>query len=573
MSRKDKATKITALEMLGDMTLGASGLLHELSQPITGIKSGFELLSRQVNPEVTELSEWHMLANQISRLEEMLNTFRRILSSEGIEPGLFSVSTIVERAIDLVRFRLKNHLEKFSFAIETDKKQAYGVAEGLLHAVSNLLLNAIDAVEKHIKRGRIAVRIINNPERPHLIQVRVSDEGAGIDPVLQPEIFEPNVTSKKGARGSGFGLYMARQIVSAMGGRVFVVGQADARRLDWATTEFAVELDTSESSAQEASQQQAPIHRPPRQQTSAAQTSAYQQSGQKQMEASRPEDPATITGRARALVVDDEVIIVTVLQTALEKEHMDVTTAINGDEAAALLETRQFDLLITDKNMPGMDGVELAKKARQRYPDIGIVIITGYASKQSAENLLRLGVDDYITKPFDVDKLLGKLRSILHWRKTITAARHARSQPKVATERRSDQVLVSIPDLVDRGMISLAIESIGLRPVSVDTIESFSETNNLAGAVLSKELCGATAKAKIMGFKTENPDFKFVVVVPETGLSNTIASILLGAAGQLVHPLRNQAQVNKDLASFFQTDASFQTDSFFQTDQGQTGQE
>lgn len=101
------------------------------------------------------------------------------------------------------------------------------------------------------------------------------------------------------------------------------------------------------------------------------------------------------------LVVDDETIIGLVLSELLTDFGFDVTLALNGTEAAEKLADGLFDILITDKNLPDFDGIELARRTRQRDADIEIILITGYPSRDSIEEAYRLGVSAYLTKPFD----------------------------------------------------------------------------------------------------------------------------------------------------------------------------
>ncbi|MBI3071486.1 MAG: response regulator [Deltaproteobacteria bacterium] len=101
------------------------------------------------------------------------------------------------------------------------------------------------------------------------------------------------------------------------------------------------------------------------------------------------------------LVVDDEVVICSVLSELLTDFGFDVTTATTGTEGDAKLSDGLFDILITDKNLPGIDGIELSRRAKARDADIEIILITGYPSSESIEEAYRIGVSTYLTKPFD----------------------------------------------------------------------------------------------------------------------------------------------------------------------------
>jgi DNA-binding response OmpR family regulator len=108
---------------------------------------------------------------------------------------------------------------------------------------------------------------------------------------------------------------------------------------------------------------------------------------------------------AHILVVDDEAPIRLTMRALLERRGYMVTTAENGEEALGLIHQRPFDLLLLDLRMPGIGGIEVAKRARERQPDAAIIILTGHGSLDSAIEGLHLQVFDYMlktTSPHDV---------------------------------------------------------------------------------------------------------------------------------------------------------------------------
>ena len=110
--------------------------------------------------------------------------------------------------------------------------------------------------------------------------------------------------------------------------------------------------------------------------------------------------------KAKILVVDDEEIVLKSCRKILEGGGHEVTTALSGQEALDLLEKEPIDIVFTDIKMPGMDGMEVLEKIKGKYPDVLVIIITGYSTVQSAVQAMKLGAFDYIPKPFTPDEVL-----------------------------------------------------------------------------------------------------------------------------------------------------------------------
>jgi len=111
--------------------------------------------------------------------------------------------------------------------------------------------------------------------------------------------------------------------------------------------------------------------------------------------------------RPRILVVDDEEAVRDVVSKTLTMADYEVETADDGAAALERLESTDYDLLITDLKMPGMDGLSVIRAARRRLADLPIVIITGKSTEASAIEAINLGVTGYLTKPFALTRVLS----------------------------------------------------------------------------------------------------------------------------------------------------------------------
>lgn len=105
------------------------------------------------------------------------------------------------------------------------------------------------------------------------------------------------------------------------------------------------------------------------------------------------------------IVVEDEELLRELYQSLLARPPHDLRTAVDAEEAWRLVSSKPVDLLITDKNLPGMNGLELVRRVKLARPETAAVVITGYGSKEAAIEALELGVEAFIEKPFDIDAL------------------------------------------------------------------------------------------------------------------------------------------------------------------------
>ncbi|KAA9302282.1 MULTISPECIES: response regulator transcription factor [Aerococcus] len=136
----------------------------------------------------------------------------------------------------------------------------------------------------------------------------------------------------------------------------------------------------------------------------------------------------------KVLIVDDEASIRKLLQFNLEKEGYEVTTAEDGNQGYELGKSNQFDLIILDIMLPGIDGMEICRRLRQKSIETAILMLT--AKDQELEKIigLELGADDYMTKPFSPREVLARMKAILR-RSTRQADQEAKSQAEAASLR------------------------------------------------------------------------------------------------------------------------------------------
>lgn len=116
---------------------------------------------------------------------------------------------------------------------------------------------------------------------------------------------------------------------------------------------------------------------------------------------------ADSSDRPRILVVDDEQAVRDLLSKTLTLADYDVDAADDGPSAIEKMRAVEYDLLITDLKMPGMDGLSVIREARRLSADLRVIIITGYSTEASAIEAINLGVSGYLTKPFRLPRILA----------------------------------------------------------------------------------------------------------------------------------------------------------------------
>ena len=150
---------------------------------------------------------------------------------------------------------------------------------------------------------------------------------------------------------------------------------------------------------------------------------SYHQSGNQQQD----EGASAFSSEGRLLVVDDEESLRITTAAILEKEGYIVDAASSGDEAIALLQKLEYDLVLTDLHMEGGDGLSVLSQIRRQSPLTISVVLTGFASVESAIAALQEGAYDYLVKPCDIESMRHTIRRGVDHRRLMLAEQKARA--------------------------------------------------------------------------------------------------------------------------------------------------
>ncbi|MDE3035728.1 MAG: sigma-54-dependent Fis family transcriptional regulator, partial [Nitrospirota bacterium] len=149
---------------------------------------------------------------------------------------------------------------------------------------------------------------------------------------------------------------------------------------------------------------------------------------------------------SRVMIVDDDAETLALLREITAKEGYQVATASSAEEALALAAREQPDVVITDLNMPGMDGLSLLAELRTRIPDTLVILATAYGSLKTAVDGIKAGAFDYLSKPFIVDEIRLVVRRALEHKHVLRVNQALRE--KLRDRYRFDNIVGSSPGMV-----------------------------------------------------------------------------------------------------------------------------
>ncbi len=223
-------------------------------------------------------------------------------------------------------------------------------------------------------------------------------------------------------------------------------------------------------------------------------------------------ESANIPGKI--LIVDDEKDILRALEFILSREGYSVSTATGGEEAIELLKKDEYDLVLTDLRMEGMDGMEVLQKTLQMRPSTLVIIMTAYATVESAVTAMKMGASDYIVKPFINEDVKMRIKRLLDHKRLL--------QENIALKQQLSQ---RIPGRVLLGNSNQIQELLTLLEQVIPT-----KTNVL---ILGESGTGKGLIAELIHYNSPRKDKPFISIncsaIPETLLESELFGYKKGA--------------------------------------------
>lgn len=385
---KRQVAQATKMQAVGQL---AGGVAHDFNNILTAIIGHCDLMLMRHSPgdsDHDDIQQVRANANRAAALTRQLLAFSR---QQTLRPQVLQLPDVVSEVSNLLTRLLGETVR-----LEVKHGRGLGSVRAdpgqLEQVIVNLAVNARDAMVaanpagggtltiETLAVGRAAVKRMGDDVLPvgDYAVLRITDTGTGIPADVLPKIFEPFFTTKEVGKGTGLGLSTVYGIVKQSGGYIF------AESPPGQGARFTIYLPVNTSA-----------------------------------EVPAPKAAPKVTkrpagwGTGTVVLVEDEAMVRAVAERALVRQGYKVLTAENGEAALELIATcERPDLLVSDVVMPMMDGPTMVAKVRERYPDLPILFMSGYAEEQ-----LRRSIDldnvAFLPKPFSVQQLTEAVGGVM----------------------------------------------------------------------------------------------------------------------------------------------------------------
>ncbi|HET6524163.1 ATP-binding protein [Sphingopyxis sp.] len=363
------------MEAVGQLT---GGIAHDFNNMLAVVVGGLELAQRWL-PDTPDKAQRH-LTNALDGANRAADLTRRLLTFARSEPArpemtpvdecIASFAQLIERTIG-DRIALTLDLQAGDLACWVDRQQ-------FENALLNLAVNARDAMDGH---GSLTIRTLDDGEnKAAALAVQVIDTGCGMSPEVLERVFDPFYTTKPAGQGTGLGMSQVFAFCRQSGGEVQISST------EGEGTSVAMML---------------PVAKPPISDADEA----------------TPDDtevPAAPADALSILVVEDDARVLAATVDAVSELGHNAVGCGNPLEAEALVEGRLaegrggFDLILSDVLMPKLTGPEMVAQLKQRWPELSVLFVTGYAGDASED--AAFGDHDVLRKPFTLSALDRAIR-------------------------------------------------------------------------------------------------------------------------------------------------------------------
>lgn len=361
-----------------------ANMSHEIRTPLNGIIG----MIRELSYETEEDKRKRYIVNAMTASEHLLSVLNDILDISKIDAG--------ELGLEKANFKLRETLKNvksimssrarekglFMWLDSREIKDYTYVGDSL--RIRQILINLIGNAIKFTNTGGVYVecKVKENKQFSQVLSIVVEDTGIGMEESFVKNLFnkfsQEDASVSRRFGGTGLGMAITSELVQMMGGSITV----NSKKNEGTSIEVQFELPVTASEATD--------------------------------NINHYDIPLDVL-KSRVLLVEDNEFNRQVAGNTLRRYKCDVTEAVNGKEALELLNSSEFDIVLMDLQMPVMDGFEATKHIRNTLKsNIPVIALTANAFKSELDECKLIGMNDYITKPYEEEKLIGTIYKILH---------------------------------------------------------------------------------------------------------------------------------------------------------------
>jgi signal transduction histidine kinase len=352
-SAEEQLRQAQKMQALGQLT---GGIAHDFNNLLTVIQGSADLLAREDLPEAKRVKYAQAIVQASANAAALTSQLLAFARRQPLKPERFRVNALIGSMRDLLdrtlgeRIAVRTELCESNCEVEVDRNQ-------LQSAILNIASNARDAMPQG-GQLLITTRRHTDDDRP-MVAIQVKDTGAGMDLETLDRVFEPFFTTKVAGKGTGLGLSQVYGFASQSGGKVEIASAVGKG------TSLTIVLPCLPGTTT-------------------------------QMVDAKPSVPRT-QKRARILVVDDNEQVATFAKTLVGELGHEVDLAQSGEEALVMVRSGAYDLVFSDIVMPGMGGLALSKLLAEEFPNLPVLLATGYSEEMVAKGT---GDRTVILKPY-----------------------------------------------------------------------------------------------------------------------------------------------------------------------------
>ncbi|EDM74959.1 multi-sensor hybrid histidine kinase [Plesiocystis pacifica SIR-1] len=369
------------MDSLGQLS---GGIAHDFNNMLNGIIGATELLELDLEPEGEVAENLALILDTAEQAAELTRKLLAFSRTNQRSSAILDVHEVVRGTVALLRHSVDKRVEitldfdEGALSIQGDRAQVQ-------NALLNLGINANQAMPEGgtleiatrqvVVDASVCASLPFDIEPGEYVELRVRDSGIGMDEALQARIFEPFFTTKEVGRGTGLGLSMVYATVESHGGAIMVTSEVGVH------TTFRLLFPLNRGAAHVVDEQR----------------------------------EAHVPKGMRVLIADDEHGVRRTLRGFFRSHQCEVFEASNGAEALAILdrEGASLDLVVLDTVMPKLSGADALRALRTAWPDMPVLMISGYLRDVALHDLQDLGIGAFLSKPFRLRQLAMAVEAAL----------------------------------------------------------------------------------------------------------------------------------------------------------------